>query len=132
MQRSRPGVLLDLPVLTFRGAPHTQYHAFIIDAQYKMCLRRAISGLHLILIGDTSLQDDLICLPQKVASSFGNAYPLVLCTRVTNVISLTDMLSFRTIQLDVSSLPCCAALQPQKIADENGVLWLESTTLPGR
>ena len=40
-------------------------------------------------------QDDLVCLPPKLAASMGNIGPLVLVTRVTNAITLTDPLTLR-------------------------------------
>ena len=51
------------------------------------------------------LQDDLVCIPQKMAGSTGNLGPLVLCTRVTNNITLTDPATLRSIHLDVCPLP---------------------------
>ena len=49
-------------------------------------------------IGPPSLccsQDDLVCLPHKVAASLGNIGPLVLCTRVTNALTFTDPRTLR-------------------------------------
>lgn len=48
------------------------------------------------------VQDDLICLPPRVATGFGNIFPVVLCTRVTNVLTLVDPSSLRTLHIDVS------------------------------
>ena len=50
------------------------------------------------------LQDDLICLASRVAASAGNVGPLVLCTRVTNVLSVTDPSTLRFAQIEVP--PC--------------------------
>eukprot|EP00775_Hariotina_reticulata_P007031 gene7031-7245_t len=41
-------------------------------------------------------KDDLICLPAKLASSLGSLGPLVLCSRVTNTITLLDPTNLRT------------------------------------
>lgn len=40
-------------------------------------------------------QDDLVCLPAKQAAALGNIGPMVLVTRVTNAITLTDPLTLR-------------------------------------
>eukprot|EP00887_Chlorella_sp_A99_P002026 scaffold18.g2026.t1 len=40
-------------------------------------------------------KDDLVFLPPKVATSYGNIGPLVVCTRVTSAITLTDPLTLR-------------------------------------
>lgn len=47
-------------------------------------------------------KDDLICLPQKVASGLGNIGPLVLCTRVSNSLTLLDPLSLRSAYVDAT------------------------------
>ena len=47
------------------------------------------------------LQDDLICLPPKMAASSGNIFPILLCSKVSNVLTLVDPSSLRTIQVDV-------------------------------
>ena len=54
------------------------------------------------------MQDDLITLPAKVAAGYGNMGPVVLCTRVTNVLALTDPFTLRTVQADVSVTFCCS------------------------
>lgn len=41
-------------------------------------------------------QDDLVCLPGSVAKGLGNLGPLVLVTRVTNALTLTDPLTLRS------------------------------------
>lgn len=41
-------------------------------------------------------KDDLVCLPPKVAAAHGGISPLVLCTRVTNALTLTDPFTLRT------------------------------------
>lgn len=45
-------------------------------------------------------REDLICLPPKVRSNFGNIGPLVICIKVTNSIALLDPLTLRTCFLD--------------------------------
>lgn len=59
-----------------------------------------------IFIGSSNcyLQDDLVCLPPKMAASNGNIFPILLCTRVTNVLTLMDPGSLRTLQIDVNYL----------------------------
>jgi nonsense-mediated mRNA decay protein 3 len=46
------------------------------------------------------LQDDLICLPAKLASSLGSLGPLVLCSRITNVLTLLDPTNLRTAHME--------------------------------
>jgi len=46
------------------------------------------------------MQDDLICLPAKLASSLGSLGPLVLCSRVTSSLTLLDPLTLRTAHMD--------------------------------
>lgn len=45
-------------------------------------------------------RDDLICLPPRVAVSLGNLGPLMICTKVTNNITLLDPLTLRQCFLD--------------------------------
>jgi len=45
-------------------------------------------------------KDDLVCLPAKVASSYGGISPLVLCTRVTNAVTVTDPLTLRSAAIE--------------------------------
>ncbi|KAL4447194.1 hypothetical protein ABPG77_007227 [Micractinium sp. CCAP 211/92] len=45
-------------------------------------------------------KDDLVCLPAKQAAALGNIGPLVLVTRVTNAITLTDPLTLRQAVLE--------------------------------
>ena len=63
--------------------------------------------------GSASLQEDLICLPAKLSSSNGGIGPLVLCTRVTNSIALTDPATLRQIHLDVRHASRACAVPPQ-------------------
>jgi nonsense-mediated mRNA decay protein 3 len=42
-----------------------------------------------------------VCLPAKLASSLGGLGPLVLITRVTNAITLTDPCTLRGVAIDV-------------------------------
>ena len=51
------------------------------------------------------VQDDLVCLPAKLVAANGGIGPLVLCTRVTNTITLTDPSTLRTMHLDVRLAP---------------------------
>ena len=51
------------------------------------------------------LQDDLVCIPQKMAGSTGNLGPVVLVTRVTNSITLTDPATLRSFHVDVGLPP---------------------------
>ena len=51
------------------------------------------------------VQDDLICLPPKQVAGHGGIGPMVLCTRVTNTLTLLDPTTLRTMHLDVSPLP---------------------------
>ena len=57
---------------------------------------------HSVTEGCCPLQDDLICLPPKVAAPLGNMGPVVFCSRVTNTVQLTDPLTLRTVPLEVS------------------------------
>ena len=50
-------------------------------------------------------KDDIACLPLKVSSNLGHLGPIVLCTKVSNQISLLDPVTFRTTSMDVSPLP---------------------------
>lgn len=45
-------------------------------------------------------QDDLICLPAKLAGSLGGIGPLVLCSRVTSSLTLLDPITLRTAAMD--------------------------------
>ncbi|KAK6922094.1 Nmd3, N-terminal [Dillenia turbinata] len=45
-------------------------------------------------------REDLICLPPKVALSLGNLGPLVICTKVSNSITLLDPFTLRHCSLD--------------------------------
>ncbi|GAB2235067.1 hypothetical protein Droror1_Dr00004347 [Drosera rotundifolia] len=45
-------------------------------------------------------REDLVCLPPKVAASFGNLGPLVICTKVSNSIALVDPSTLRHCYLD--------------------------------
>lgn len=46
-----------------------------------------------------------MCLPSKLSASLGSLGPLVLVTRVTNALTLTDPTNLRSTVMDVSS--CC-------------------------
>lgn len=48
-------------------------------------------------------KEDLICLPHKLSSSLGSIGPLVLCTRVTNTLVLTDPTTLRTSQIEANA-----------------------------
>lgn len=43
-----------------------------------------------------------MCLPPKMATSYGGLGPVVLCTRVTNAVMFMDVVTLRSIHLDVS------------------------------
>lgn len=45
-------------------------------------------------------KDDLVCLPPKLAASYGGISPLVVCTRVTNALTLTDPITLRSAALE--------------------------------
>ncbi|GAX83461.1 hypothetical protein CEUSTIGMA_g10886.t1 [Chlamydomonas eustigma] len=45
-------------------------------------------------------KDDLVCLPGKVSASLGHMGPMVLCTKVTNQITLTDPFTLRSTSMD--------------------------------
>eukprot|EP00201_Polytomella_parva_P001315 CAMPEP_0175082732 /NCGR_PEP_ID=MMETSP0052_2-20121109/26929_1 /TAXON_ID=51329 ORGANISM="Polytomella parva, Strain SAG 63-3" /NCGR_SAMPLE_ID=MMETSP0052_2 /ASSEMBLY_ACC=CAM_ASM_000194 /LENGTH=515 /DNA_ID=CAMNT_0016353981 /DNA_START=153 /DNA_END=1703 /DNA_ORIENTATION=+ len=45
-------------------------------------------------------KDDLVCLPAKVSASLGNLGPIVLVTRVTSQITITDPHDLRSVSLD--------------------------------
>ncbi|EFJ40518.1 hypothetical protein VOLCADRAFT_69446, partial [Volvox carteri f. nagariensis] len=45
-------------------------------------------------------KDDLACLPAKMAASCGNLGPLVLVSRITNQITITDPLTLRNYSMD--------------------------------
>jgi nonsense-mediated mRNA decay protein 3 len=70
-----------------------------ISCQGHLCCRdRCASSLSLhaiVAILPPLIQDDLICLPAKLASSLGGIGPLVLCTKVTNQITLLDPATLR-------------------------------------
>lgn len=48
-------------------------------------------------------KDDLVCLPAKLAASLGNIGPVVLVTRVTSAITLTDPLTLRQATLEAGA-----------------------------
>ena len=59
------------------------------------------------------MQDDLVFLPGKVAKGFGEISPLLLCTRVSSALVLTDPATLRSIQIEVRTLKLvCASRQP--------------------
>lgn len=45
-------------------------------------------------------KDDLVCLPAKLAASLGNIGPVVVVTRVTNAITVTDPITLRQAVLE--------------------------------
>mmetsp|Transcript_25446 Transcript_25446/g.55257 ORF Transcript_25446/g.55257 Transcript_25446/m.55257 type:complete len:560 (+) Transcript_25446:171-1850(+) len=47
-------------------------------------------------------KDDLCCLPAKLASSLGQLGPMVLCTKVTNQLTLMDPVTLRTTTMDAN------------------------------
>ena len=50
-----------------------------------------------------ALQDDLVCLPAKQAASLGHIGPVVVVTRVTNAITLTDPITLRQAVLEAGA-----------------------------
>lgn len=67
----------------------------------------------LLLLFLLCLQDDLICLPAKLAASLGGIGPLVLCTKVTNQISLIDPATLRWVLTPISQSHSSA--QPESL-----------------
>lgn len=47
-------------------------------------------------------KDDLVCLPASVSKSMGNLGPLVVVTRVTNALTLTDPLTLRSAAMEAN------------------------------
>jgi nonsense-mediated mRNA decay protein 3 len=45
-------------------------------------------------------RDDLICLPHKITMQLGNISPIVLCTKVTSVVTLIDPTSLQVTTLN--------------------------------
>jgi hypothetical protein len=82
------------------------------STQLLMTGTEAICGLMAVPL---LMQDDLICLPPRVASGFGNIFPVVLCTRVTNVLTLVDPSSLRTLHIDVSPITSHTELTQMKM-----------------
>ena len=87
-------MLSDLSGDTNRGFLRT--FAAHIRALFLLCAAQHITA------SCCPLQDDLICLPPKVAAPLGNMGPVVFCSRVTNTVQLTDPLTLRTVPLEVS------------------------------
>lgn len=58
------------------------------------------AATHLV-VASLPPQDDLVCLPHKVSSSLGHLGPIVLCTKVSNQITLTDPVTLRSTSMDV-------------------------------
>lgn len=58
--------------------------------------------LHPLIPPPTHTQDDLICLPAKLASSLGSLGPLVLVSRVTSSLTLLDPLTLRSATMDAA------------------------------
>lgn len=46
-------------------------------------------------------KDDMVCLPHKVAGGLGGLGPLVLVTKVSNCLVLTDPTNLRVSQMEV-------------------------------
>ncbi|XP_038974173.1 60S ribosomal export protein NMD3-like [Phoenix dactylifera] len=47
-------------------------------------------------------REDLICLPPKAAQALGNLGPLVICTKISNSVTLLDPFTLRSAFLDAS------------------------------
>lgn len=61
------------------------------------------------------VQDDLVFLPPRVASSMANIGPLVLCTRVTNAITYTDPTTKRSATTEVCQRLLVAIDTPSRL-----------------
>eukprot|EP01100_Stratorugosa_tubuloviscum_P005270 TRINITY_DN2372_c1_g1_i1.p1 TRINITY_DN2372_c1_g1~~TRINITY_DN2372_c1_g1_i1.p1 ORF type:complete len:557 (-),score=259.99 TRINITY_DN2372_c1_g1_i1:390-2018(-) len=48
-------------------------------------------------------KDDLICLPPKVASAYGNMNPLVVCLKVSSVIHILDPLTLKIVDIPTAN-----------------------------
>ena len=57
--------------------------------------------MHADIEATCETQDDLVFLPSKVAKGFGEISPLLLCTRVSSALVLTDPATLRSIQIEV-------------------------------
>ena len=65
-------------------------------------------------------KDDLVCLPPKVAASHGGISQLVLCTRVTNALTLTDPLTLRTAVIEAKAFfdkPCTTLMTARQLVE---------------
>jgi nonsense-mediated mRNA decay protein 3 len=45
-------------------------------------------------------KDSLVCLPKKLAQSFGNLGQLAVCLRMTNVVMLIDPANLQTVEVN--------------------------------
>jgi hypothetical protein len=45
----------------------------------------------------SNVQDDIVCLPLKVARSLGNINPIVLCVKVSNLLHFIDPLTLQSM-----------------------------------
>lgn len=45
-------------------------------------------------------KDSLVCLPKKLAQSFGNLSQIAICLRVTNVVSLIDPSTLQMVEVN--------------------------------
>eukprot|EP00276_Gloeochaete_wittrockiana_P013997 CAMPEP_0184333316 /NCGR_PEP_ID=MMETSP1089-20130417/2314_1 /TAXON_ID=38269 ORGANISM="Gloeochaete wittrockiana, Strain SAG46.84" /NCGR_SAMPLE_ID=MMETSP1089 /ASSEMBLY_ACC=CAM_ASM_000445 /LENGTH=492 /DNA_ID=CAMNT_0026657061 /DNA_START=17 /DNA_END=1495 /DNA_ORIENTATION=+ len=52
-------------------------------------------------------RDDIVCLPKAVAQHLGNIYPVMLCSRVSNVIQLVDPTSLINVDLPADAFWHC-------------------------
>ncbi len=77
-----------------------------IDKGHSICLQvnSCKSSIDVLTCSDVSIvpmQDDLVFLPSKVAKGFGEISPLLLCTRVSSALVLTDPATLRSVQIEV-------------------------------
>jgi nonsense-mediated mRNA decay protein 3 len=66
------------------------------------------------------VKDSLICLPKKLAQTFGNMNQLVICLRVTNVVSLIDPATMQTNEVTATAYwkePFEILCQPKQLVE---------------
>ncbi len=79
------------------------------------------------------MQDDLVFLPSKVAKGFGEISPLLLCTRVSSALVLTDPATLRSIQIEARTcLFGSKRLSVNRVARSKGCLARRDALLQSR